>query len=116
MITESLAASIRARGLFSNVIVDDSDGDDRFVLNGAIERLEEVDRGRDVTAVCGVAARLVDPHTRAIIWSRAESATVPVTQRDVTGVVRGLTAATRAAVDGLVASLEKQLAPGGPRP
>jgi ABC-type uncharacterized transport system auxiliary subunit len=116
MITESLAARIRARGLFTSVVIGEPDGGDSYVLSGGIERLEEVDQGRHVSAVCALGGRLVDSRTKAIVWTGAESATAPVVERDVAGVVSALTVATRAAIDAVTESLEKQLAPGGPRP
>jgi ABC-type uncharacterized transport system auxiliary subunit len=116
MITESLAARIRAHRLFTSVVIGEPDGRDSYVLSGGIERLEEVDQGRHVSAVCALGGRLVDARTKVIVWTDAESATAPVVERDVAGVVSALTVATRAAIDALTESLEKQLAPGGPRP
>ncbi len=109
MITQSVDESIRARGLFTAVTVRDADPDAAYLLTGDIRQLEEVDRGQSVSAVCEVSAYLIDARTKAVVWSDSQSATVPVAERDVPGVVSGLAGATRAAVDALVASMEKQL-------
>jgi len=113
MITDSIAASIRARGLFTSVTLREVDTDTALLFTGRIERFEEVDRGEDVHALCALSGQLTDARTRSVIWSGSESATVPVAQRDVPGVVSSLAAATRAAVDALVASLERQLIAAG---
>lgn len=109
MISQSVAASIRARGLFTSVTLRDGATDPAYLLTGVIERLEEVDAGRDVHAVCALSLQLADARTKSIIWTGSESATVTVVERDVAGVVRSLTTATRSVVGALVASMEKQL-------
>jgi ABC-type uncharacterized transport system auxiliary subunit len=111
MISQSVAATIRARGLFTSVTLRDGATGPAYLLTGVIERLEEVDSGRDVHAVCALSAQLVDARTKSVIWTRAESATVAVVERSVAGVVSSLTTATRTAVEALVASMEKQLLP-----
>lgn len=111
MISQSVAATIRARGLFTSVALRDGATEPAYLLTGTIERFEEVDGGGDVRAVCVLSAQLVDVRTKSVIWTRSESATVPVVERNVPGVVNSLTTATRTAVDALVASLEGQLVP-----
>jgi ABC-type uncharacterized transport system auxiliary subunit len=114
MITESMAAGIEARRLFTTVRIADAEANPAYRLTGRIERFEEVDRGNDVRVACVLSARLVDVATRAEVWSGSASATVPVAERNVPGVVSGLNSATRGAVNALVACLEKGLASGGP--
>jgi ABC-type uncharacterized transport system auxiliary subunit len=114
MITESMAAGIEARRLFTTVRIADGEANPAYRLTGRIEQFEEVDRGKDVRVSCVLSARLVDAATRAEVWSDSASATVPVADRNVPGVVSGLNSATRTAVGTLVASLEKALASGRP--
>jgi ABC-type uncharacterized transport system auxiliary subunit len=109
MISRSVATSIRARGIFTSVTLRDGATNPAYLLTGAIERLEEVDRGRDVHAVCVLSLQLADARTKSIVWTDSASATVAVVQRDVAGVVRSLSTATQQAVDALVASMETQL-------
>jgi ABC-type uncharacterized transport system auxiliary subunit len=80
-----------------------------YVLTGAIERLEEVDDGRDVEVVVQLSAQLVDTHTQKTVWRHSEIASEPVIKRDVSGVVGSLSAATRRAIDALIASLESDV-------
>ena len=81
-----------------------------YVLTGAIERLEEVDDGRDVQVVVQLSAQLVDTRAQKTVWRHSEIASEPVSKRDVSGVVGGLSAATRRAIDALIASLESDRA------
>jgi ABC-type uncharacterized transport system auxiliary subunit len=109
MIAHHLADRVRARSLFASV----SDGDSRlatdFVLNGTIDRLEEVDEGRRVAAVCALSAQLRDTRTGSIVWRDTITERVAVEQRDVAGLVNGLTTAARNSVDRLVADMELEL-------
>jgi ABC-type uncharacterized transport system auxiliary subunit len=110
MITDSIAARIRTRGVFGSVESAKNAAGVRYVLTGAIERLEEVDDGRDVQAVVQLAAQVVDTRTQKTVWRHSEIASEPVVGRDVSGVVDSLSAATRRAIDALVASLESDRA------
>jgi len=111
-ITQALADSLRARGLFKHVAVLERDIEPAYVLSGSVERLEEVDQGRDVRAVCAISAQLLEVRSGSVVWSGTASETVPVEERSVPGVVRSLSAAARTAVDRLVDSMEAKLAPG----
>jgi ABC-type uncharacterized transport system auxiliary subunit len=108
MITDSIAARIRTEGAFTTV--DSSQKAAAYILTGAIERLEEVDDGVNVHAVVELSAQLVDTRTQKTVWRHAEMASEPVMKRDVPGVVSSLSAATRRAIDAMVASLESHVA------
>jgi hypothetical protein len=75
------------------------------VLKGNIERLEEMDQGRDVRVVCTISAQLLDTQTKSIIWTHTESQTIAVQDRTVAGIVSSLSTAAGMAVDNLVKSL-----------
>jgi len=110
MITDAVTGGIRARGVFA--LVDWSQrADAAYVLTGAIERLEEVDDGRDVQAVVEISAQLVDARTQKIVWRHSELASERVTARDVAGVVVSLSESTRRAIGALLTSLETDVAP-----
>jgi ABC-type uncharacterized transport system auxiliary subunit len=110
MITDSIAGRIRTRGIFGSVDSTRNSGGVTYVLTGAIERLEEVDDGRAVQAVVQLSAQLVDTRAQKTVWRHSETASEPVIKRDVSGVVSSLSAATRRAIDALIASLESDLA------
>ena len=111
-ITQSVAAALRAHSLFRNVAVQQRGMGAAYVLTGSIERLEEVDAGRTVQAVCTISAQIMDAQTGSVLWNDAASETVSVEPRNVAGVVSSLSSAARTAVDRLVASAANELASG----
>jgi ABC-type uncharacterized transport system auxiliary subunit len=114
-ITQSMADALRARSLFKSVAVHERGIEAAYVLTGNIERLEEVDQGSDVLAVCTISAQLLDARTGSVVWNQTASETVPVQTRNIAGVVVSLSAASRTAIDRLVASVAKELASGQPQ-
>ena len=104
-----LEDGLRAQSLFQSVMVHERGSDAAYVLNGNIERLEEVDQGRDVRAVCTISAQLVDTRTRSVVWSHTASETVPVEKRNIGGVVSSLSTAARTAADRLLRSMAEEL-------
>jgi ABC-type uncharacterized transport system auxiliary subunit len=110
MITDSIAGRIRNGGAFGSVESAKNAASATYVLTGAIERLEEVDDGRNVQAVVRLSAQLVDTRAQKTVWHHSEIASEPVIKRDVSGVVGSLSAATARAIDALIASLESDLA------
>jgi ABC-type uncharacterized transport system auxiliary subunit len=109
MIAQYLTERVRARSLFASVSDDESHVTTDFVLNGTIDRLEEVDEDRRVVAVCALSAQLRDTRTGSVVWSSTITERVAVEQRDVAGLVNGLTTAARNSVDRLVADMELEL-------
>ena len=109
MIAESVAGGVRATALFNDVALRDPGAAVAYRLTGSIERFEEVDDGHDVQAVCMLSAKLLDVRSKTIVWSHSEIAAAPVIDRSVAGVVASLSAATRTAVDALVASMTSEL-------
>ena len=51
-ITQYVVEGLQAQSLFKSVAVHERGSEAAYVLSGNIERLEEVDQGRDVRAVC----------------------------------------------------------------
>ena len=111
-ITELLADRIRARSIFDSVTLPERGVRAAYALRGRIERLEEVDQGQAVYAICTISAEVVDISKGSVIWRQTASDTVPVTQRNMTGLVTSLAAASQSVVDRLVASMENELARG----
>jgi hypothetical protein len=103
------AAAVRSRSVFASVSGADSHVATDFVLNGTIERLEEVDDDRRVAAVCALSAQLRDTRTGSVVWTNTITERVHLEQRDVAGLVNGLTTPVRNSVDRLVADLELEL-------
>jgi ABC-type uncharacterized transport system auxiliary subunit len=115
VITQSMVDALRAQSLFRSVVVHERGVETAYVLTGNIERLEEVDHGGDVQAVCTISAQLMDARTGSVVWHHTASGAVPVQQRNVAGVVVSLSEAARTAVDRLVASMADELASGQTR-
>jgi uncharacterized lipoprotein YmbA len=108
-ITQYVVDAVRAQSLFKNVAVHERGSEATYVLSGNIERLEEVDQGRDVRVVCTIAAQLLDTRTRSVVWSHTASETIKVEKRDVGGVVSNLSAAARTAADRLIKSMTEEV-------
>jgi ABC-type uncharacterized transport system auxiliary subunit len=108
-ITQYVVESLRARSLFKSVADHESGLAEAYVLSGRLERLEELDHGRDVRVVCTISAQLLDARTKLIIWNHTASETMGVENRDVAGVVSSFSAAARTATDHLLKSLADEL-------
>jgi ABC-type uncharacterized transport system auxiliary subunit len=108
-IMQYLEDSLRAQSLFKSVAVHERGSEAAYLLSGSIERLEEVDEGRDVRVVCTISAQLLDTRTRSVVWSHTASATIKVEKRDMEGVVSSLSAAARTAADRLLKSMTEEL-------
>ena len=108
-ITQYVVDGLRAQSLFQSVAVRESGSDAAYVLSGNLERLEEVDEGREVRVVCAISAQVLDTRTRSVVWSHTNSETVRVEKRDIRGVVSSLSSAARTAVDGLLQSMKAEL-------
>ena len=105
MITRFIADRIRSEAIFKSVSLTEAGTEPTYLLNGNIERLEEVDHGREVHAVCTISVQLMDRQSKSIVWSRTASRTVAVQTRNVAGVVTSLSAAVRMTVDEIARTL-----------
>ena len=94
-ITQFMADALRAQSLFKSVTFHERGTEPAYVLTGNIERLEEVDQGRDVRAVCTISAQLMEAQTGSVVWNGTASEAVPVDTRNVAGVVSSLSAAAQ---------------------
>lgn len=108
-LTQLVAETLRGQSLFKSVAAREPGIQAAYVLSGSIDRLEEVDEGRDVRAVCTLSARLQDVRGGSVVWSHTASEVVHVEKRDMTGVVGSLSAAAGIAVDRLVESMTTEL-------
>jgi ABC-type uncharacterized transport system auxiliary subunit len=108
-VTQYVEDVLRAQSLFKSVASHEQGSEAAYVLSGNIERLEEVDQGRDVSTVCTISAQLLDTRTRSIVWSQTASETIRVEKRDMAGVVSSLSAVARTAADRLLKSMTEEL-------
>lgn len=107
--TQYMVESLRAQSLFKSVAVHERESEAAYVLSGNIERLEEVDQGREIRVVCTIAAQLLDTRTRSVVWRHTASETVQIEKRDMRGVVSSLSSAARTAADRLLKSMTEEL-------
>jgi ABC-type uncharacterized transport system auxiliary subunit len=107
-ITEYVATALQAQSLFKSVTVHERGLEAAYVLSGNIERLEEVDHGRDVHVLCTISAQLLDTRRKSVVWSHSASETVRVEKRDIRGVVSSLSTAARTAADRLLKSIREE--------
>jgi ABC-type uncharacterized transport system auxiliary subunit len=103
-----MAETLKVHSLFDQVTVWEKGLKADYVLSGQIERLEEVDRGREVAVECVLSAELTDAQTGLILWSDRASETLPVSQRNVRGVVNALAQTSHNAAGSLVRSITKK--------
>lgn len=108
-ITQFIADDLRVQSLFQTVSLYERGVDAAYILSGNIEKLEEVDQGKDVRAVCTLFAQLVNARTGSVVWSKTASESVAVEEGNMAGVVSGLSVAARASVDRLVESIATEL-------
>jgi len=108
-ITQYVEDGLRAQSLFKSVAAQEHGSEAAYLMSGNIERLEEVDDGREVRAVCTISAQLLDTRSRSVIWSHTASETVPVEKRDMRGIVGSLSAAAQTAADRLLKSMAEEL-------
>ncbi len=116
VVTQYVEDGLRATALFKSVGARARGSAPTYVLSGNIERLEEVDHGRDVRVICTLSAQLLDIEKRSIVWSDRASETVRVEKRDITDVVGSLSIAARTAADRLLESLAEELSRTNPPP
>lgn len=110
-ITQYVEDGLRAQSLFNSVVEHERGSDAAYVLSGKIERLDELDEGRNVHAVCTISAQLLDTRTKLVVWSHTATESVTVEQRNMAGVVASLSSAARTAVDRLILSMTQELPP-----
>jgi uncharacterized lipoprotein YmbA len=108
-ITQYVEDGLRAQSLFKSVAGQERGSEAAYLLSGNIERLEEVDEGHDVRAVCTISAQLLDTRTKSVIWSHTASETVAVEKRDMRGIVSSLSASAQTAADRLLKSMAEEL-------
>jgi hypothetical protein len=99
--------------LFSFIKPYDGHGRQDYLLNGRLERLDEIDYGGGVRVEAKLSADLINLETGATVWTGETAETLRVETHDVNSVVVEMSHAVQKSVDRLVASLDQQLLAGG---
>ncbi len=108
-VTSAMIDSIRSAQLFS--FVKPYDGQDRpdYLLNGRLERLDEVDYDGTVRVQTKLSAELVDLRTGATVWTGSAGEASNVEKSNMNSVVAAMSHALQMNIDRLVADMGKQL-------
>ena len=108
-VTTAMIDALRSSRLFSFVKRCDGHNQQDYLLNGRLERLEEIDYGGPIPVEANVSAELVNLRTGATEWTGDASATLNVENRNVDSVVRAMNRAVQSSVDQLVAGLDRRV-------
>jgi uncharacterized lipoprotein YmbA len=109
LVTTAMIDTLRSVGGFS--VVEPYDGRERepYLLQGRLERLDEVDYSNRVQVEVRLSAQLLNTKTGTTIWAGDTTKTAQVDQRQVNSVVRSMGQVTQQAIEQLVQDMQKQL-------
>jgi uncharacterized lipoprotein YmbA len=100
---------LQARGAFRSVALFDGHGSPDWVVTGAIDHMEEVDDGANVSVEIALSAQLVDEKTGDVVWQGNASRNLKLDHHSVHGVVALMSEGLGVAVRELVSSLQGRL-------
>ena len=109
MVTLAMVRELQARGLFRSVDMFDGRGSPDCLMTGAIDHLEEVDQGPQVSIEVALSARLINLSTGEVLWQGTSSKSVKLEQRSVPGIVAEMSREVSNAVKGLVSSMQNRV-------
>jgi len=109
-VTNAIVRQLQSSGIFRSVDLFDGHGTPECLLTGAIDHLEEVDHGTDVSVEAGLSGRLIDYKTGHVLWQGTSSKQEKLAQRSVPGVVAGISQAMDTTVETLIASMQQGVA------
>jgi ABC-type uncharacterized transport system auxiliary subunit len=104
-VTNAIVDRLRATGRFAEVKIYDGHSDVDFIVNGRLEKLEEVDYEGGVRVEVGLSAQMTDLRSGKTVWANAASKVGDVDERTVPGVVAEMSHAMDGAIQKLLASL-----------
>lgn len=105
-VTTAMTVALRSSRLFSVVKRYDGRNEQDYMLNGRLERLEELDYGGPVRVEAKISAAMINLRTGATEWTGDAQAVVSVGSRNVDSVVRAMDRAVQDSIDQLVANLD----------
>jgi uncharacterized lipoprotein YmbA len=108
-VTAAVIASLRSAGLFSLVKQYDSYDKPEYLLNGRLERLDEIDYGGAVRVEAKLSAELVNLRTGATVWAGEATETSKVEPRNINSVVAAMSQAVQRNINRLVAGMGEQI-------
>ena len=109
VVTTAMIDSLRSAGVFSTVEIYDGQEHAPYLLQGHLERLDEVDYKHGVQVEVRLTAQVLNTKTGAAVWAGDTTKTANVDQHQVNSVVRALGQATQEGIEQLVQDMKKQL-------
>ena len=106
-ITSAVMESIRGSQIFSFVKRYDGQNQD-YLMTGRVERLDEIDYGRQVRVQAKLSAAVVNLRSGATLWTGDAAETLTVESRNVNSVVTTMSEAVQKSIDRLLTSLNRQ--------
>ena len=107
-VTTAFIESLRSANAFSTIAPYDGRDRPDYLIDGRLEKLDEVDYGSGVRVEVKLSAVLTNLRTGAIVWSGDAEETSNVDKRDVNSVVAEMSRAVQANIDRLVGNMERQ--------
>jgi ABC-type uncharacterized transport system auxiliary subunit len=101
-VTDSMRDRLSATGLFAHVKRYDGRLDADYLVNGRLEKLEEIDYEGGVKVVVSISAQMIRFDSGATVWTKAVSKVGNVDKRDVPAVVSALSKTMDLAMQELV--------------
>jgi ABC-type uncharacterized transport system auxiliary subunit len=108
-VTTAFIESLRSANAFSTIAPYDGRDRPDYLIDGRLEKLDEVDYGSGVKVEAKLSAVLTNLRTGAIVWSGNAEETSNVDKRDVNSVVAEMSRAVQTNIDRLVANMEQQI-------
>ena len=104
-VTNAIAERLRAQGVFADVSLYDGHSETDYILLGRVEKLEEVDDGKNVRVEVALSAQLLDVRTGKTVWANYASDSGAVEQRRVSAVVGEMSRTTDRAMQKLLSPI-----------
>src|SRR5258708_5828922 len=104
-ITNAVTERLRASGSFAVVKIYDGHADVDYILNGRLEKLDEVDYRGGVQVEVELSAQVIDLHSGKTVWTNSASETAKVDERNVPAIVAQMSSMTDRTIEKLLKSL-----------
>ena len=106
-ITSTMVSHLRSRKTFATVMTFDGRSKADYIVQGHIEKMEEVDRAGAVSVHVRLSAELVAMEDRKPLWHGTSESKGQVSAGEVSAVVTEMSRATQTSLNKLVADLDQ---------
>jgi ABC-type uncharacterized transport system auxiliary subunit len=112
IVTNYFVHRLKESGDYSSVSSRKGGGPSDLTLRGRLFHFEEVDQGKEVFASVALELELTDNKTQASIWRGEAECTRPVTTRDMSGIVAGISECLDETASKLLGSMRQEIGKG----